>query len=227
MAEQNSWKNQYIDLVGSKPEYIIPMAGADDCVAVQAELAARAAHFSGLVVELGSGSGGHLLDRAAAAPEILFVGFELRYKRVFRTAQKGEQRGLKNFLIVKGDARFMPKLFAPHSLNGVYVNFPDPWAKARWRKHRLLQTEFLQQVASLLKTGAFFSYRSDHEEYFNKTAALMSNVPQLHVEYLTHDFWKSTHACDPISSEFEKLFKGKGVAVHYLLMKKLGADLPG
>lgn len=216
------WRNQYIDLVATKPERIFRLEKAEQAAYVRELLAHKTCAFEGTIVEIGSGSGGHLLDRAAASPRLFFVGFELRYKRVWRTAQKGEQRGLTNFAVVQGDARFLPELFDPGSLSGVYVNFPDPWDKRRWDKHRLLTATFLETIFAMLKPEAFFAYRSDHERHFVHIVELLSKMPEAKIEKLTHDFWKSAYSVDNISSEFEKLFKGKGVPVHYLLTKKIG-----
>ncbi|MDH4247425.1 MAG: tRNA (guanosine(46)-N7)-methyltransferase TrmB, partial [Deltaproteobacteria bacterium] len=46
-----------------------------------------------LVVDLGCGSGNFLRDLAARRPQDLYLGFELRFKRLVRGAEKLERQG--------------------------------------------------------------------------------------------------------------------------------------
>lgn len=144
------------------------------------------------------------------------MGFELRFKRIFRTVEKGEQRGLKNILCVQGDAATLHQFFPPQSLDGIYVNFPDPWDKPRWRKHRLLSSEFFLSIHPLLKPGSFFSFKTDHEEYFDKVTKVLEGLPCFVRTKYSRNFHKSEYLTNNIMSEFESLFTSKGLPVYSL-----------
>ncbi|MCB0332665.1 MAG: hypothetical protein KDD55_04150, partial [Bdellovibrionales bacterium] len=123
------WRNPYMDLVSTKPTYILPQEDDRfDPLAVKS-LQERIGAFSSLILEIGSGSGGHLISRAEQNPDAFHLGFELRYKRVFRTAEKSEKLGLQNLTIVRGDARLLPEILGELQATGCYINFPDPWGK--------------------------------------------------------------------------------------------------
>ena len=108
----------------------------------------------------------HLIELGRQNPNDLFIGFEIRFKRAVRTIEKAKREGIDNVYICRVNASFMRDIFPKDSLSGVYINFPDPWPKDRHRKNRLLTKEFLEEMHSLLKEKTFFSFKTDHRDYF-------------------------------------------------------------
>ncbi len=137
------------------------------------------AHFgreAPLHLEIGCGNGFFLRDMALAHPEWDFVGIEIRFKRVVQTAEKLVKAGVRNAAIARYHAAFLDDLFEPGTLSGVYVNHPDPWAKTRHEKNRLISRWFLEDVARLLAPGGWLRVKSD----------FAPNVDRV-VEVLDHD----------------------------------------
>lgn len=219
-----TWKNQYIDLVESKTEKIISLITETPTSAHRETLHAWIAPFASVICEIGSGSGGHLIERAAADPTSAYVGFELRFKRAFKTAQKAEQRGLKNLFVVRANARSMKDFFEAQCLAGVYVNFPDPWSKNHWKKNRILNPDFLLILQNLLRPGGFISYKTDHREYFEETLAVLRGMPSFSIGKLSSDLHASEFMNGNVATEFEKLFKSQGLKINYLEAVKLGNE---
>lgn len=74
--------------------------------------------------------------------------------------------GIDNVRMVKGDGvEVLQRLFAPNSLAGVRIFFPDPWPKARHHKRRIIQTGTLHLIASRLRPGGILHVATDHAEY--------------------------------------------------------------
>ena len=213
------WKNQYIDLVHSKPEYII--AGTNRSLSDESieKLRAKQEKFRKVICELGSGSGEHLIEQAKRHPDTLFIGFELRFKRAFRTAEKAELDGVKNLIICRTNALTIFDIFSENSLDGIYVNFPDPWAKKRWKKHRLLTPDFFKQISVLLKKDGFFSYKTDSQEYFVEVLADLKGKKGFKLERISYDLYSENSLEENIPSEFEKLFISKNKPICLLLAK--------
>ncbi len=215
-AQFKHWKNQYIELVESKTDRIVslvkPQPGAEQLAAVRAWLEA----YSGIIVEIGSGSGGHLIERAAVDPTRAYIGFEIRFKRAFRTVEKAEQRGINNLFLIRADAKTMKDFFSAGSLDGVYVNFPDPWDKAKWKKNRVLNPESLRRIAELLVPGGFFSYKSDHSAYFDETAEALKEIPSFKIRKITKDLYRSEFLEGNIATEFENLFHSQKLPLSFL-----------
>lgn len=220
--ENRRWRNQYIDLLGSKPEYIVSAAGKALSAEDLTRIKARCGEFPAVAVEIGSGSGQHLIELALRDPQTLFIGYEIRFKRIFRTAEKAEKLGLKNILLVRQSAFEMPATFGEGTLDGVYINFPDPWDKKRWHKNRILNPEFIKAMHSMLKPDGFLSYKTDHASYFAATRSILDGLQIFSIESLETDLHSSPLANETPPTEFESLFRSKGLPVMYLRAKKIG-----
>ncbi len=215
------WKNPYIELQNSLPDQLI---SGDDLELTEQQIdqvKARCQQAGKVACELGCGSGGYLLQIAKAYPDMLFLGFEIRYKRAYKAAEKAARAGLSNVVIVRAVAQTLPKLFPIQSLDGLFVNFPDPWAKKKWKKHRLLNPTFIAELASLLKPDGFLSYKTDHSSYFAETVDLLNSSPAWELAVTTLDLHKTTEPARLQRTEFENLFISKGLPICYLLAKKL------
>ena len=212
-----NWTNQYISLIETKPDYIIVMPSREEFGETRKKIHdAISSWKGGICVEIGSGSGGHLIELASRNPQNLYFGFELRFKRVFRTAEKAEKLGVKNLRIIQGDATIISSLFDPESLEGIYVNFPDPWSKPKQRKHRLLNEKYLQELFALLRPNGFFAYKTDHHGYFVQTEGFIRGFPGVTIHRSTNDLLRSEYSNENIPTEFEMLFLSQGLTINYL-----------
>lgn len=215
-----NWKNQYISLIDTLPELIISLNDNSEISACLNTIQTFSKSFENIICEIGSGSGLHLIERAALDPKNLYIGFELRYKRTFRTAEKAKLRGLNNLIVIRGSAEFIPDIFKEIPIYGVFINFPDPWSKSRWKKHRIVNSEFLSKVGALIKENGFIAYKTDHQEYFYASRKVFGDLMQfLEIEY-TEDLHNSPYQPDNVPTEFEQLFRSKGQVIYYLKVQK-------
>ncbi len=56
--------------------------------------------------------------------------------------------------------------FEPGELAGIYLNFSDPWPKARHAKRRLTYHKNLANYRSVLEAGGFIEFKTDNEGLF-------------------------------------------------------------
>lgn len=124
---------------------------------------------AGAWIELEIGPGpkaGFLLERAAAAPDALLVGLEIRRK----WAAVGDERLAKHGFGARArvfceDARYaLPRLGPAGSVRRVYLHFPDPWWKKRHQKRLVMGDVFLVEVARLLEPHGELLIQTDVEE---------------------------------------------------------------
>lgn len=217
--KSQSWQNPYIDLVAQKSEYII--AGSSYNHPINREyIDEKLADYQEILCEPCCGSGEHLVTLAQKNPQTLCVGFEQRYKRAYSVANKAEQLCLKNILVIQGDAASIGETFLPRKLKAVYLNFPDPWEKRRLQKHRLLTTKFVETVSKLLENNGIFSYKTDHRGCFEEAVSIIQGQNDLRVSAITYDLYSSDYLTENIPTEFERLFKNKGLPIHMLIAQK-------
>ncbi len=217
-----TWKNQYIELVESKPDFIVAENDRETPEASKHAIDQQKATFAGIYVEIGSGSGMHLLKLAQQNPNILCIGLEIRFKRAFKTGEKAEKTGLRNVLVLRTDARFLNHLFERGEVSGIFVNYPDPWDKRRWRKNRILNQEMLRIMHGLLAPNGFLRYKTDHAEYFRSTAELLNQEANWNTTKYTEDLVSSSWMEENIPTEFEGLFRSQNKPLHLLEATPLG-----
>ncbi len=170
-----------------------------------------------LIVELGSGSGGHLLELARRNPQATCVGFELRFKRAVRTIEKAVRDGIDSVYVIRADAWRLPEVVGKRSISALHVNFPDPWAKPRQWKHRLLSERFLDLVYELLSEKGALSAKTDHADYYQAFLATVRADSRFKVRAESENLPLE----DSIPTEFEGLFRSQGLPIHYLCLERV------
>jgi tRNA (guanine-N7-)-methyltransferase len=167
-----------------------------------------------LHVEIGAGRGAFLRALARALPEVDFVALELKPDRATRIARGIQEDGLRNVRVLCGNASHLHAIFAPGEIERFWVNFPDPWPKARAVRKRVLQTERLRALRVLAAPGARLHLRTD-------SAPLHAWVQ----EQLAGSGWHAIEepADDPawcaaksIPTEYELAFRREARATYYL-----------
>lgn len=116
-------------------------------------------------LEIGFGSGRHLLHNAKNYPEILHIGLEIHSPSLEQVARQIGLLGLKNVLILNYDARIFLEILPSNALDKIFVHFPVPWDKQPHR--RILSQAFLAQSARALKENGILQLRTDSLDYFN------------------------------------------------------------
>ena len=173
-----------------------------------------------LHLEIGFGDGRYTVRRAKDAPEGRFVGLEISSASLQRALRKVRTQELDNVRLLKIGANFAVRhLFAPHSLQTVTVNFPDPWPKARHEDNRLLRAPFFELAASRLQPGGKVLLATDHPDYlaFAQTEAQKTDLYTL-------------YETEPPAAVFETKYalkwKSQGKPLHYQVFEYRGGETP-
>lgn len=131
------------------------------------------------VLEIGFGSGEHVLSRARAEQDCGFIGVEPFLNGLASCLRGIEEAGLTNVRLHQGDARDVLARLPDAALAHIYVLFPDPWPKTRHWKRRLIQAETLQEIARVLIRGGELRFATDWADYAAWTLALLLQEPKL------------------------------------------------
>lgn len=130
------------------------------------------------VLEIGFGGGEHLVAQAAAHPDQNFIGVEPFMNGVASCLRHIEESGVQNVRLHMGDARDVVSRLREASVDLCYILFPDPWPKARHHKRRLIQPEFLDELARVLKPGAEVRFATDWANYAAWTLEIFTRDPR-------------------------------------------------
>ena len=113
-------------------------------------------------VELGSAEAHFLMTRAAEDAGRFYVGVEIRRDLVALANATCKRQGLKQVHCVFANISVdLPRLFPPGRVSRFFLNFPDPWWKARQQKRRVMSPELVGEIFDLLTEGGEIYVASD------------------------------------------------------------------
>jgi tRNA (guanine-N7-)-methyltransferase len=124
-------------------------------------------------LEIGFGSGEHLLWQAGHAAEIGFIGCEPFINGLASLLGAVETQDIKTVRVHGGDAREVLAWLPDRSIGRIFLLFPDPWPKKRQLKRRLLSVDTISELARLLRPGGELRFASDIGDYAAQALLLM------------------------------------------------------
>jgi len=127
-----------------------------------------------LTLEVGFGNGEALLAMAEQSPEQFFIGAEVYRPGLGRLLQQVQQQQLDNIRVFDEDViRLLNEVLPPHCLDKTCIFFPDPWPKKRHHKRRLINANFVQQLAASTCAGGHLFIATDWADYAESILAVM------------------------------------------------------
>jgi len=142
-------------------------------------------------LEIGSGKGKFITEIAKDFPNDHWIAMEVNINITYRILEKRNELELKNLTIIHGDAENLLSYIKPNSIDGIYLNFSDPWPKKKHHKRRLTSELFLKRYQTIMKKDAFIQFRTDHLELFEASIAYIE--PFFQIMELNYDLAESAY----------------------------------
>ena len=175
------------------------------------------------VVEIGFGRGEFLLELAAAAPDVEFLGIEVSFKRTLKMARKVARAGLSNVRLVEAVAeQAIQQIFEPASLDSIWINFSDPWPKVRHGHRRVIQLGFIGDAAITLAPGGHLYVATDDVPYAHQMNEVLSQEPRLENAYAPWAFLPEVPGRIPTGYEMQ--WRDAGRPMHFFSFRPRSAD---
>jgi len=166
-------------------------------------------------IEIGPGRGQFVEERAAADPELVIVGIEIRLK----WAKIVDDRLIAKHLaprarVFAGDAKeILPRVRPSGRVRAFFLHFPDPWWKKRHAKRLVFGEGLLAEMVRLLEPGGAIFVQTDVEERVALYEEALAEHPAL-----------ERVPCDAnpfgATSPREKRATKDGLPIHRLLFRK-------
>ena len=126
------------------------------------------------VLEIGFGNGETLVSLAESHPDRDYLGIDVYEPGIGRLLAAIAEKSLSNVRLLRVDAVDVLRMSLPAaSLAEVLLLFPDPWPKKRHHKRRLVQADFVRQVATSLAPGGVFHLATDWQNYAEHMLAVL------------------------------------------------------
>ena len=138
--------------------------------------------FDSVSIEVGFGSGKHLLHQAINNPNRLFIGIEIHTPSAQQVLRQIELKNIKNIWIVNYDARLLLEMMPSNSCSNIFVHFPVPWDKKPHR--RVISSSFVEESMRVIHKDGRLELRTDSYKYFwySLDIFLGENVPKTAIE---------------------------------------------
>jgi len=131
-------------------------------------------------VEVGFGSGRHLLYQAQKNPDTLFIGLEIHTPSAQQVLKQIELQNIENIWVVNYDARLFLEMLPSNVCEQIFVHFPVPWDKKPQR--RVISPSFLAESMRVLRKDGRLELRTDSDNYYWYSLETFFSVPKTHVE---------------------------------------------
>ncbi len=166
--------------------------------------------------EIGCGKGSFAVGMAKKYPDRNFIALEKVPDVIMLAMEKAKAEQLDNLLFVLGDAAELCESFEDGELDGLYLNFSDPWPKKRHAKRRLTAPSFLASYERILKKGGAIEMKTDNDalfEYSLESFALCG----YRLSEVDRDIHKNGPMADNVMTEYESNFYSQGKNIHRLV----------
>ena len=174
-------------------------------------------------IEIGMGKGQFILNMAKAHPEINFIGIERYSSVLLRALEKydtEEFENLENIRFICMDAREIEAVFAPAEVDKIFLNFSDPWPKARHAKRRLTSTEFLARYEKVLVENGRVEFKTDNKGLFEFSLEEVKET-KWNLDAFTFDLHHNEEMVKGnVMTEYEEKFSSMGNPINKLIAQR-------
>ena len=173
-----------------------------------------------IVLEIGCGKGKFIIDHAFAERDVNFIAVEGQSNVVLRALEKAESQQLVNLRIFIGFVHDLHDFFEEGELSGIYLNFSDPWPKARHAKRRLTHRKRLENYKEVLADEGFIEFKTDNDDLFQFTLEEIEEM-DCEITEMTRDLHKGEvgrygQASKKFRTEYEEKFSRQGKNINFV-----------
>lgn len=173
-----------------------------------------------IYIEIGMGKGQFLLTLAKQNPDVNYIGIERYSSVLLRALEKFDTEEfceLTNIRFICMNAFELPEVFEYGEVEKIYLNFSDPWPKARHADRRLTSTKFFAQYDKVLAKEGVVEFKTDNRLLFDFS---LEQVEEAGWKLLAHTFdlhHDESMNAGNVMTEYEEKFSSMGNPIHKLI----------
>lgn len=144
-----------------------------------------------MFVELGCGKGGFISQKAFLHPENNYLAIDL----------VDPMLGL-----------------AKRKVEGIYINFCNPWPRGKHHKKRLTYTRQLEHYKQFLKPDGKIYFKTDDDNLFEESIHYFEDAG-FEIEKITRNLQSEPDFWENIETEHERMFSEQGIKIKACQLK--------
>ena len=176
-----------------------------------------------LYLEIGCGKGGFAGQFALRYPERNIIALDIKIdmlgvgrRTIVKLFDEAGREEVDNLLLVNYNVEQLDKIILPEDeIEGLFINFCNPWPRAKHKKRRLTYYKKLEMYKSFLKPGAEIRFKTDDDELFEESLEYFAQTGY-EITYLTRDLHQSGFE-ENIETEHERMFTEEGKTIKFLI----------
>lgn len=166
-------------------------------------------------LEIGCGKGTFICQTALQNPNKQYFAVELSTDALINALEKAKEYNIPNLHFINVNAERLGDYFKKGDVSVIYLNFSDPWPKAKHAKRRLTYRSFLSLYQSILSENGKICLKTDNRALFDFSIEEFQSCGW-RIEKITYDLHNSPYQLGNIMTEYEKNFSEKGFPIHRL-----------
>ena len=171
-----------------------------------------------IYLEIGCGKGQFIMKRAASCPSAYYIAIEGQSNVALRALEKAQAEGMENLRIFIAYVHDLEDYFEAGELAGIYLNFSDPWPKARHFKRRLTYRQRLLNYKKVLGRDGFVEFKTDNDGLFEFSLEEIQEAG-LEITEVTGDLHSEEYESKDFTTEYEDRFSKAGKNINYVKFK--------
>jgi len=169
-------------------------------------------------LEIGGGKGDFIIGQALKFPKKNFIMVERVSSVAAPAVKKIKENNLSNVHVIYDNFVNVVHDLKKNSVDIIYLNFSDPWPKARHAKRRLTSPLFMKDYYRILKKNGEIRFKTDQKNLYEYTK-LVLNTKDFEI-ILDNPNYKDLDNDDSMT-EYEKKFRSKGNTIYRLILKRI------
>lgn len=173
-----------------------------------------------IYVEFGMGKGQFISQMSYRNPDINFIGIDMYDELIRRASEKAKlawaEREVEyppNLRLALANVEYAEEVFAPGELERIFLNFSDPWPKARHARRRLTHPRFLDKYCGLLNDNGEIHLKTDSQTLFEFSLNSFADYG-LQMTNISLNLHREGPNQEHVMTEYETKFVSQGINIH-------------
>lgn len=167
-------------------------------------------------VEIGAGTALFSVELAALYPDKQFVAVDVKADRLQNGAYAAAERNLDNVRFIRARADQVGELFEEHSVESVWMTFPDPFPRKHSAGRRMTHPRYLSLYAGLLRPEGSFYLKHDNVNFFTWSLEQLVSTGWM-LQELSFDLHESEMSDDyKIKTTYEERWLSEGLITNFV-----------
>ena len=166
-------------------------------------------------LEIGCGKGRFICETAKLNPGKKYIAAELSTDAIITALELAKAEEIHNVKFLNVNAANLGEYFKKGDVSRIYLNFSDPWPKAKHAKRRLTFRSFLEIYRNILADDGVICFKTDNSTLFDFSLEEFAACG-FRVVNVTRDLHSSEFNEGNVMTEYEKAFSEKGVKINRL-----------